>query len=109
MSTRVLVMHKAYARTQDGAGLALGPVLAHPPATAPAACSHGSVPPGFDLPRPPCALAERLADPVFDRRQLELGAGDILQQLVRGGLVAQGPQLAQERAGLTLGEPVASE
>jgi hypothetical protein len=77
--------------------VALGPVLAH------GLRSHRARRPGEALRGDPASsgcgpryLTQRFADPVVDRGQLQLRAGDILQQLVRGGLVAQGPQLAQE-------------
>ena len=62
---------------------------------------------------PPAARArrpgERLADAVGDRLHLERRARHVLEHLVRGRPLAQRPQLAEERAGLAMREPVAAE
>src|SRR5688572_21262942 len=49
------------------------------------------------------------AELVGYRLELDRGAGHVLQQLVRGRLLAERPELAQERAGLAAPEPVAAE
>jgi len=41
-----------------------------------------------------------LADAVGDRFQLDARAGDVLEQLVRAGPLAERPEFAQQRAGL---------
>src|SRR5438445_6528866 len=73
-------MHKAYAATQDsGSNRMAGP------------------------------LTQGLADAVCDSFHLELRAGDLLQELVRGRALALGPELLQKRARFARGEPVRPE
>src|SRR5215471_12312041 len=54
-------------------------------------------------------LGEALADAVADRGELDLGAGHVLQELVGRRLLAERPQLAQQRPGLATREPVVAE
>src|SRR5437764_3372532 len=51
------------------------------------------------------SLVQVFRDALGDRRHLELGAGDVLQQLVRVNALAFRPELAEQRAGLALREP----
>ena len=52
---------------------------------------------------------DRGADVLRDGFHLDRRAGHVLQQLVRGRLLAERPQLDEERAGLAPPEPVAAE
>src|SRR6266516_8027221 len=79
INTRVRCMHKSYAVTQDGAS------------------------PGF------VQLTQRFADAVGDRFHLHVRAGDLVQQLVRGRLLAFRPELAQQRARVARREPLVPE
>src|ERR671937_1589490 len=81
ISTRVLFMHKAYARTQDGARV---------PAP---------------LPTRALTASQRLAHALGDRFHLDLGARDLAQELVRRRALPLRPEIAKERAGLAGGEP----
>src|SRR6266536_4234777 len=55
------------------------------------------------------ALAQVFRDAVSDRRHLELGVGDLFQELVRIDALALRPELAEQRARLALGEPRVAE
>src|SRR3954452_77225 len=54
-------------------------------------------------------LVQVFRDALGDRRHLELGAGDVFQDLVRVDALALRPELAEQRARLALGEPGAAE
>src|SRR5262249_25072216 len=55
------------------------------------------------------SVGETLADPLADRRHLELGARDLVEQLVGGRPLADRPELAEQIAGVAPREPVVAE
>src|SRR6266540_802801 len=82
-------MYRAYAGTQDSARQRL------PKLTDCYLVSRNAL----------ASSAERFANPVADRFHLDLGAGNLAQELVRGRALALRPQLAQKRSRLGGGEP----
>jgi len=53
--------------------------------------------------------AETLTNPVGDRGHLELRTGDVLQQVVGPRALTERPELAQQVARVTPGEPLVPE